>query len=565
MLMLILVFALSNLLELFMLPILKKYLPLACVALIASALHAQTFPSPDYFQQLFRYPHVATQLQGPRALDEYIVDGKLRLSLQDSIRLMLLNNTDVKINQAQVDQFNLAVGRAYSPFDPVFIGNFTPTRSTEPSTTALAGAQTLSTLQQQTNFSYNQSFQTGTNFSLGFGTTRLTTNSTFASFNPSFTSGATFTVGQHLLRGRGYLVNHGPILIARRNLQQSRATFEAQLNDSILGLINQYWTLVQAQKNLAVVRDSLHLAEQSYNHDKRALELGALSPLDIYRSEATVAQRRLSVIQAEYFVKPLEDQFRRLIGADLDSRAGALDLELTESAEAPGELATQDIPTAIEMAMSKRPELEAARLQVANDDTNVYIAHNNLEPDISVTGVYTSNGIGGNVIDTSSGSPVLVSQGGLLDSLSQVGGFGFPTYSVGLNLRLPIKNHQAEADLGSALVSKRTDLYQMRSRQQAITLEVRNAVHQLEVSKLSLSAAAEALELAKKSLAADQRKYELGAETIFFVLDAQSTLELAQQSYLQAQVGYQVALAALDHATGDLLEKNRVSISDSVH
>jgi outer membrane protein len=548
--------------------IVKRKVMIASFLLLAAFLgsaHAQTFPTPDYFRQLFRYPHVPIQLPGPQSLDEYEVDGKLRLSLQDAIRLMLLNSPDIRINETQVEQSGFAIGRAYGPFDPVFTGSFVPQRSTQPTTSALQGAQTLSQLQQQTSFAYNQLFQSGTNFSVGFNNQRFTTNSSFALFNPSFTSGATFSVAQHLLRGRGYLVNHGPILIARRNVRQSRATFEASLNDSILAVVNQYWSLVQAQKNLAVVQDSLHLAEESYKHDKRALELGALSPLDIYRSEATVAQRRLQVIQAEYAVKPLEDQLRRTVGADLDSRAGALDFDLTESAEASGELASQDIPTAIQTAMSRRPEFEAVRQQLANDDTNIYLANNGLEPDISLAGIYTSNGIGGNVIDTSSGAPVIVSQGGLLDALGQVGGFGFPTYSVGLTLTLPIKNHQAEANLGSALVSKRTDLYQLRSRQQAITLEVRNAVHQLEASKLSLAAAADALDLAKKSLAADQRKYELGAETIFFVLDSQNTVQQTEQSYLQAEIGYQLALAGLEHATGELLDHNRVLIDDAIH
>ena len=545
----------------------RRLISYCAIVLISfgSLLHAQTFPSPSYFQHLVQYPHVPTQLSGPQALEEYIVDGKLRLNLQDSIRLMLLNSTDVRINQAQVDQSTFGIGRAYSPFDPVLAGSFTPQRSTQPTTSELQGAQTLSELDQSTNISYNQLFQTGTSFSVGFTTDRSTTNSTFALFNPSFTSGATFTVGQHLLRGRGYQVNHGPILIAQRNLKQSRANFEASLNDSILNVVNQYWSLVQAEKNLAVVRDSLHLAEESYNHDKRALELGALSPLDIYRSEATVAQRRLQVIQAEYAVKPLEDQFRKILGADLDSRAGALDFDLTETVEAADAVPTQDIASAIATAMSRRPELEAIRQQLANDDTNVYIAHNNLQPDISLTGIYTSNGIGGNVIDTSGGTPVVISRGGLLDALDQIGGFGFPTYSVGLTLNLPIKNHQAQANLGSALVSKRTDLYQQRSRQQAISLEVRNAVHQLEVSKLSLAASKEALDLAKKSLAADQRKYELGAETIFFVLDSQNTVQQSEQSYVQAEIGYQLALAGFDHSTGELLEHNRVLISDAIH
>ena len=525
---------------------------------------AQTFPGPEYFQRIFRYPHVQTQLEGPQSLDEYIVNGKLRLTLQDSIRLMLLNNTDVRISQGSLQQSPFAVRRAYAPFDPTLTASFLPQRTTLPTTSQLQGAQTLSQLDQQTNFSYNQAFQSGTTFSIGFNNDRSTTNSTFATFNPSFTSGAQFTLNQHLLRGRGYLVNHGPILIAQRNVKQSRANFEAQLNDSIFNVITQYWAVVQAQKNLVVAQDSLKLAEESYQHDKRALELGALSPLDIYRSEATVAQRKLAVVQAEYAVKPLEDQLRRTIGADLDARAGALDLDLAENIESPADAATQDIATAIASAISKRPELEAARQQLANDDTSIYIADNELKPQLDLTGGYTSNGIGGNVVDSSSGAPVVVSRGGLLDALSQVGGFGFPTYSMGVRLNLPIRNRTAEADLGSAMVSKRTDLYQLRSRQQQISEQVRDAVHQLEQSKLSLAAAATARDLAQKSLEAEQRKYQLGAETIFFVLDAQNVLEQTEQSYVQAQVGLQLALAALDHATGNLLESNRVLIADSV-
>lgn len=525
---------------------------------------AQTFPGPQYFQRVFHYPHVQTQLSGPQSLDEYIVDGKLRLTLQDSIRLMLLNNTEVRISQGPLQLLPFAVKRAYAPFDPVLTASFLPQRTTLPTTSQLQGAQTLSQLDQQTNFSYNQAFQSGTTFSVGLNNDRSTTNSTFATFNPSFTSGAQFTLNQHLLRGRGYLVNHGPILIAQRNVKQSRANFEAQLNDAIFNVIAQYWTLVQAQKNLVVTRDSLKLAEASYQHDKRALELGALSPLDIYRSEATVAQRKLAVVQAEYAVKPLEDQLRRTIGADLDARAGALDLELEENIEPTSEAATQDIPTALAIALSKRPELQAARQQLANDDTSIYIADNELKPQLDLTGGYTSNGIGGNVVDSSGGAPVVVARGGLLDALSQVGGFGFPTYSMGVRLNLPIRNRSAEADLGSALVSKHTDLYQLRSRQQQISEQVRDAVHQLEQSRLSLAAAASARDLAQKSLEAEQRKYQLGAETIFFVLDAQNVLEQTEQSYVQAQVGLQLALAALDHATGNLLENNRVLIADSV-
>src|ERR1700748_1231743 len=106
-------------------PIMRQLISYSVIALISfgSLLHAQTFPTPSYFQHLVQYPHVPTQLSGPQALEEYIVDGKLRLSLQDSIRLMLLNSTGVRINQAQVDQSGFGIGRAYSPFDPVLSGS----------------------------------------------------------------------------------------------------------------------------------------------------------------------------------------------------------------------------------------------------------------------------------------------------------------------------------------------------------------------------------------------------------------------------------------------------------
>jgi outer membrane protein TolC len=536
---------------------------LISVFILSASVSAQTFPTTKYFDQLFRPPQAATRVPGAQGLDEFVTSGKLTLGLQDVIRLMLMNNTEIRINQLQYEQSLFAVQKAYGPFDPVLTASARPQRSTSPTTSTLQGAQTLSDLEQPTTSAYSQTFQTGTNLKISFNTNRSSSNNSFATFNPAFSSGTTFSLSQSLLRGRGLSVNRAPITVAQRNVKQSKANFEAQLNESILNVINQYWDLVQAQKNLSVLQDSLRLGEESYKRDKRALELGALSPLEIYRSEGTVAQRRLQVIQAEYAIKPLEDQLRRTIGADLDSRAAALDVVLTENAEPAGELMVLDLPTALELAMSKRPELEAVRQQLANDDTNVQVATNNLKPDLNLSGFYASNGRGGNQIDTSSGTPVII-PGGFTDSLDQLGSFNFPTYGVSLELRLPLRNRAAKADLSTALISKKSNLYQLRLKQQTINQDVRNAVHKLEEAKLAIAAAGTSRDLAKKTLAAEQRKYELGAQTIFFVLDAQNVFEQAEQSYVQSLIGYQRAVAAFDRATGNLLERNRVLIEDSM-
>lgn len=507
---------------------------------------------------------LAPPLPQPQGLADHVVDGKLTLSLDDAIRLALANNTDIKLNHTPVDLAKDSLHRSHQFFDPLFTSSFNDQRSKSPSSSQLQGAPVVNTLTQVTQFNYNQTFETGTNFQTSFNANKLSTNSSFSFFNPSISTFLQFTVTQPLLRNRGLFPNRAPIVIAQRNQKQAWSSFQASVNDTILQAITFYWNVVLARENLGVQRKSLDEAQKSYDHDKKALSLGALPPLDIYRSESQVASRRVGVIQAEYALKQAEDTFRRVVGADLDPAIRALDVHLTESPEPGADLLNIDIATAISRASANRPEFEALRQQIANDETSVHLAHNNLQPDLELSGFYAGSGLGGNEFSTTI-PPVLLSSGGLGDSLSQVFHFNSPTYGASLSLRLPIKNHAAEASLADALVTRKRDQYQQRQTKQGIELEATNAVHMLEVSKLSMEAAKVALDLAEKNLQAEQRKYELGADTIFFVLEAQTELAQAEQSLVQAQINYQLAVAAVDHSTGDLLTHHHVQISDDVH
>lgn len=158
------------------------------------------------------------------------------------------------------------------------------------------------------------------------------------------------------------------------------------------------------------------------------------------------------------------------------------------------------------------------------------------------------------------GNEVGVANTGLGTSLNQSFRFAYPAYGASLSLSLPIKNHNAEANLADSLVSRRHDQYQERDTTQSISLEVTNAVHALEAAKLGVAAAKVAVDLAKDTLHADERKYELGAETVFFVLDSQTQLAQAELNLIQAEVNFQLAVAQVDHATGDLLEHHHVQI-----
>ena len=122
---------------------------LSFLLFFASAVtSAQTFPQPSYFQKFFVKPGRTLQIAPAPTMDQFVVNGKLRLSLADAIQLTLDNNTDIKLNQLQLDTAKYNVNRTYGPFDPVLTSSFSPSRSTSPTTSTLQGANTLSSLSQ---------------------------------------------------------------------------------------------------------------------------------------------------------------------------------------------------------------------------------------------------------------------------------------------------------------------------------------------------------------------------------------------------------------------------------
>ena len=539
-------------------------LGISCFFLALSILPAKA-QSRETYHDLLTQRVRSDKVQGPQHLGDYVSDGKLRLSLRDAVLLTLENNSDVRIDETRIEDQKFALLRTYQPFDPQLMGTFKADRVSYTGINPIqgvgsSGSSTFTDLTHTGQLTYKQTFQTGTDLSVDLTSFRSSNNSDFYFFNPYFNTVLTLQFKQPLLRNRGTFANRAPVVIARRTLQQSRASFEMQVSDIILALVKQYWDVVQARGNLEVERKSLEAADASYQRDKRALELGALPPLDIYRSESEVASRRVQMIQGEYLLKQAEDTLRLTIGANQDTYFRALDLDLTEKPEPEGEPRNIDAATALQEALAQRPEFKMTRYALDNDDTNLRLARNHLQPDLSLTGYYQSYGLGGDQFSFTTGQ--LISRGGLGSSLSQLFGFGFPGYGASLTLNLPIKNRAAQADMGSALVSRHRDLYLAQQVREQITLEVSTAVHQLELGKLTLAAGRTSLDLAQKALAAAQRKYELGAEQIFFVLDAQTRLAQAESDLLQAQIRYQVAVAAVDHATAGLLQPYHVQIAE---
>src|ERR1051326_6784372 len=85
------------------LPIVRRLSLVTFLALLLAVIsEGQTQPAYDFSPQTAISPLELSQLPAPQALRDYVSQGKLRLTLDDAIRLALLNNPDLRIEQSKV-------------------------------------------------------------------------------------------------------------------------------------------------------------------------------------------------------------------------------------------------------------------------------------------------------------------------------------------------------------------------------------------------------------------------------------------------------------------------------
>jgi outer membrane protein TolC len=309
-----------------------------------------------------------------------------------------------------------------------------------------------------------------------------------------------------------------------------------------------------------VCRKNLNLSDAVSSAQKK-LALGAISPLEIFQPQANYANAELSVSQGRFRLSQAEDALRRQMGADLDPNIRNLPIVLTETILPPSDFKV-DRETAIDTALRQRPDVKAVIQNLDVDDLSIRQTNNLLLPDLSLTAQYGSSGLGGiffprtNLTDPS--LPVVPIVGGIRDALGGVFGFNFPVYGFGLTLRLPIKDRAASANLSDAVVQKRLDVLKRRSTEENVRLQVLTAISQLESSRESIRIATIARDLAQKRVEADQKRYELGTTTLFFVLASQTGYILAESNLVNQNITYRRNLLNLYQRTGQLLDERGI-------
>jgi outer membrane protein TolC len=456
-------------------------------------------------------------------------------------------------------------GTVVPSFDPAVTGLLNFIHQTTPQTAFQSyGANALVTNTTTANAGVSTAFSTGAVASLNFNNSHTNWNSLTSGFNPFTGSTLGVTVTQPLLRGFGNALNRRFIRIAGNERRITSLLFRQQLINTIYGVVRLYTDFVALYEDEKVKQETLTLAQKLLADTQAQVEIGTLAVVELTRANAQVAAARLDVINARGLREEEEAIVKNVLTRRNDD-AEVRDARIipTDTLSIPEQEDVRPIQDLVTGALSDRPDLAQAQLQIDNSQIGLAGSRSATLPEVDLVGTMQNNGLAGT---TGAALPNTYPgyNGGYGSALEQILARNYPTYGVGVQVTLPIHNRVAEADLARDEIQVKQSQVRLAQLQNQARLEVEDALIAMRRARASYQAAVEARKLQQESLEAEQAKFEIGSSTAFFVIQYESLVAQAKSTEVAAQSSYVKARAALQRATGTILDQNHISFDNAV-
>jgi outer membrane protein len=593
-----------------------------CVLLTATQSFAQQ--DPHWYSNIARpyepKPVPPVNVSNSIRLDSLLRGGKLYLSLQDAIALALENNIDIEVERylfplAEADLLRAQAGNSTQGFSTnttggatglaaggvqSFIGayggggtgsgfsaspnpnGFDPTVNstiqwghiTSPQqNTITTGTTSLVSTNKLANFNVQENFPTGGTATFSYNNTFSEQNAYLNLFNPVTTAYLDLVVAQPLLQGFGLALNNRTIRVAKNNLRAADIVFKQQVIVTVGTVVQAYWLLVSANEDVEVKRKALALAQKLYNDNKRQVEVGTLAPIEIVRAEAEIAADDQALVTSQTTVLQQETILKNALSRHGLANPAILNASIvpTDHIRIPEVEKIQPIQDLMASGLDNRPELQQSRVQLENQKIVLTGTRNLMLPTLSAFADVRNSALSGdrNTLPSpgntlpfaSNQNPYFI--GGYGNVLGQLFGRNFPNYSVGVQLSIPLRNRNAQANYATASVNLRQSELSVQRLINQIHVDVQNALITVQQARAQYASAVKSRILQEQTLDAEQKKFAVGASTPFLVIQAQRDLSTAGGTEVVAEATYIQARLQLDVATGRVLDVYSIEIDEA--
>jgi len=410
------------------------------------------------------------------------------------------------------------------------------------------------------NHGFQKAFSAGTQVGLVFNNSRQTWNSVRSNYSPFTSSALALNVTQPLLRGFGRKVNQRFLRIAGNEQRISSLLFQQQLVATVYGVVRLYIDLAALNEDLRVKQATLKLAEKLYADTKAQVEEGTLPQVELTRASAQIAAARQDLIGAQGLLEEQEAILKNVItrkGLNSPDVAAAR-IEVLDALEPPKDDDWPDAAALLGAALARRPDVLQAGLQLENAQIGLEGARNALRPQLDLVGTMQNSGLAGQRNPLAS-APDAAFIGGYGSAIEQLLARNYPSYGIGIQLSLPLRNRVAQADAARDEVQARQAQARLAQLRNQVRLEIEAALIAVRRTRAAYQAAVETLKLQEESLAAEQARFEEGISTGFFLMQYQNMVAQARSAEVVARAVNAKARAALLRATGNILEELGIS------
>jgi outer membrane protein len=551
-----------------------------------------------------------------------IIDGVIRLSVQEAIVLALENNLDIEaasllkpmaasdLQRARSGQLlrNLPAGLSGGPqsavgalagagpngyegvgsgqggtlsglsvqlagseipnIEPILFASGIFSHSNLPvANSIVTGTNSLLSNEEGWTVGVRKGFFTGTEFIVQVDGLRLSQNAPNNSINPSISANTSLRLEQHLLQGFGKETNRRAIRIAQNNTKMSDLRFQQQVTITVSEVLNLYYDLIAYREQAEVMRQGLKMSRQLLESNRKRLDLGLALQSDVNESERFVDNDAQALRSAEVQIAEQELTLKSVL-----TRRGLEDPSILTASIVPTDsfdgLSVAELRETIESvadrAVRQRGEISEAELGLTNKQFSLAGTRNALRPILDVYVRMQQNGLAGSLNPSAPASslngldPSLV--GGVGTVVDQLSHARFPEYAAGFRLSIPLTNNAAMADVDRDEIEQRHQEVEFQKLKSSIRLQAMKSALAFEQARSQYLASVKARELHEAAYEAEQKMFDVGTSSASRLNGALQNLHLSQIHEVTMHDTLARARVNLDAVLNETLDRNRIVI-----
>ena len=304
--------------------------------------------------------------------------------------------------------------------------------------------------------------------------------------------------------------------------------FQRTIADTILSVRSAFYQILLNKAQIEVREQSVKLLDQQLRDAQSRFDVGAVPRFNVLRAEVELANAKPPLIRAQNDLRLSKESLVKLLAIDTTNRTSSFTPVGFEGTLA-YEHRAWDLPTALQQALDRRPELLQAERQIGVAQANVKVASSGYKPEASVFANYGwRNTTFSDQVDE------------LRDGWTLGGRLNWALFDGMLT--------HGRVTQARALLQEANLDYADTRRQ--VELEVRQAYSDYLQTLELIEAQKKTTEQAEESLRLAEARFRAGTGTQLDVLSAQTALTDARSNEVQALYEYNVAIAKLERVTG---------------